>query len=129
MPFLPVGVKKPENTKYVPHFLLTKSADSDDHSLSPYRKELIDALEEISLLRIHVVDIRYQNTLSVLPSEASLPSLPSPYTGKTYSCRIIDLEIAVKSTEPSDLLHRLMKVPTDAIFMNLPYNCFTVPPF
>ena len=129
MPFLPVGVKIPENTKFVPHLFPSETAVSDVYPLSPSKKELIDALEEISLLRIHVVDIRYQNILSVLPSEASLPSLPSPYTGKTYSCRIINLEIAMKSTEPSDLLHRLMKVPTDALFMNLPYNCFIVPPF
>ena len=56
-----------------------------------------NAFAELSHLHIEHYDIGYANILKVAPTgPGGLRSLPSPYTGITYECRIIDFEVARK---------------------------------
>ena len=52
---------------------------------------------ETGHLGVNVGDIRHANILPAAEGPTSLPALPSPFTGRTYPYRIIDLELSEKT--------------------------------
>ncbi|KAF9072119.1 hypothetical protein BDP27DRAFT_1361358 [Rhodocollybia butyracea] len=55
--------------------------------------DLFDICCDFAHLRIYHDDLRWANMLSVLsPNQGGLPSLPSPFSGKTYAWRLIDFD-------------------------------------
>ncbi|KAJ3848881.1 hypothetical protein EV368DRAFT_67889 [Lentinula lateritia] len=61
--------------------------------------DLNDVGSDLAKLHILHSDLRWENILSVLPpSEGGLPSLPSPFTGKIYGWRLVDFDLAKRTT-------------------------------
>lgn len=53
-------------------------------------EDMFDMYSDIGKLYLYHNDIRYSNFLSALPEDqGGLPSLPSPFTGRTYSWRAL----------------------------------------
>ena len=86
------------------------------------RKDVYGAFSELSTLHIEHHDIRYDNILRV--ADDGIPSLASPYTGRKYPCRIIDLEIARKIASTPEGITLTMNVAVSAALYNLPHNSF-----
>ncbi|CAL1698791.1 unnamed protein product [Somion occarium] len=62
-----------------------------------FRKEIFGLYHDIAELGIDHVDIRWQNILSVGNSPSALPSLPSPFTGRTFKWRLVDFDRSYKT--------------------------------
>ncbi|KAJ3558714.1 hypothetical protein NM688_g754 [Phlebia brevispora] len=62
-------------------------------------EEIMDMYSDLAHLGIDHTDIRWANILYAQPSPPGFPSLPSPYTGKTYRWRLIDFDNALKSND------------------------------
>jgi len=60
-------------------------------------KGIYDMFGEITELGVDHRDIRYSNMLAAPQGPTTLPSLPSPFTGRTYTHRIIDIESCEKT--------------------------------
>ncbi len=62
---------------------------------------MTDMYNDIGRLFLCHHDIRYSNFLSALPEDqGGLPSLPSPFTGRTYSWRVVDFDLMKKTPLP-----------------------------
>ena len=83
---------------------------------------MLDAFAELSLLHIDRYDI--QESIILEADAEGMPSSASPYTGSTYSCRFIDLEVARKRSSTPEGVPLTMKSIIDAVFMSLSYNNF-----
>ena len=86
------------------------------------RQEVYDAFAELSYLHIEHFDIKFANIYKVAPG--GLPSLASPYTGKTYSCRIIDFEIVRKIGKRRVAIIDTMELTIGSVLRHLPYKSF-----
>ncbi|KAI0054333.1 hypothetical protein BV25DRAFT_1833686 [Artomyces pyxidatus] len=61
------------------------------------QSDVMSLYEDVSHLGISIAqDVRRQNILEAPRDEPCLPSLPSPFTGRTHSWRVIDFELSVK---------------------------------
>ena len=87
-----------------------------------FRQEVYDAFAELSYLHIEHFDIKFANIYKVAPG--GLPSLASPYTGKTYSCRIIDFEIVRKIAKTRAGITETMDITILSVLNHLPYKSF-----
>ena len=87
-----------------------------------FRQEVYDAFAELSYLHIEHFDIKFANIYKVAPG--GLPSLASPYTGKTYSCRIIDFEIVRKIGQRRVRIIDAMKLTIGSVLDLLPRKVF-----
>ena len=86
------------------------------------RQEVYDAFAELSYLHIEHFDIKFANIYKVAPG--GLPSLASPYTGKTYSCRIIDFEVVRKIAKTRAGITETMDITILSVLNHLPYKSF-----
>ena len=87
-----------------------------------FRQEVYDAFAELSYLHIEHFDIKFANIYKVAPG--GLPSLASPYTGKTYSCRIIDFEIVRKIAKTRAGRTETMDITILSVLSHLRYKSF-----
>ena len=87
-----------------------------------FRQEVYDAFAELSYLHIEHFDIKFANIYKVAPG--GLPSLASPYTGKTYSCRIIDFEVVRKIAKTRAGITETMDITILSVLNHLPYKSF-----
>ncbi|KAI0060761.1 hypothetical protein BV25DRAFT_1775382, partial [Artomyces pyxidatus] len=59
--------------------------------------DVMSLYEDVSHLGISIAqDVRRQNILEAPRDEPCLPSLPSPFTSRTHSWRVVDFELSVK---------------------------------
>jgi hypothetical protein len=72
-------------------------------------------------------DTRYANILAAAEGPGSLPSLPSPFTGRTYPYRIIDLELCRKINVADWKLAGRQKDWIGRIVNNIPYGVISDP--
>ena len=62
-------------------------------------EEVLEMYSDLAQLGMDHVDIRYANILYAPSAPPGLPSLPSPYTGKTYRWRLIDFGNSHKTNQ------------------------------
>ncbi|KAI0060226.1 hypothetical protein BV25DRAFT_1790777, partial [Artomyces pyxidatus] len=61
------------------------------------KSDVLSLYEDVSYLGISIAqDVRRQNILEAPHAEPCLPSLPSPFTSRTHSWRVVDFELSVK---------------------------------
>jgi hypothetical protein len=77
---------------------------------------------ETGHLGVNVSDIRHANILAAAEGPTSLPALPSPFTGRTYPYRIIDLELSEKINSTPDVVAGLQEGLIERIVINSPYG-------
>ncbi|KAF9505045.1 hypothetical protein BS47DRAFT_580721 [Hydnum rufescens UP504] len=84
-----------ESRNYVSVLLLEKVGSTLPMGV-PLADDLVqgiyDIFGEIAELGVDHRDIRYSNILAAPQGPATLPSVPSPFTGRIYTHRIIDIE-------------------------------------
>lgn len=92
---LELGKPLPNGAEYVFRVLFPENM----FNCSNIRSDLNDVGSDLAKLHILHSDLRWENILSVLPpSEGGLPSLPSPFTGKIYGWRLVDFDLAKRTT-------------------------------
>ncbi|CAL1698792.1 unnamed protein product [Somion occarium] len=62
-----------------------------------FKQHIYGLYHDIAELGVDHVDIRWQNILSVPRSPSTLPSLPSPFTGRKYKWRLVDFDRSYKT--------------------------------
>jgi len=72
-------------------------------------------------------DIRYSNILAAPEGPTTLPSLPSPFTGRIYTHRIIDLEQCEKTNSEAWRLTALQASWVNRIVENIPDGIIVEP--
>jgi hypothetical protein len=85
-----------------------------------FSKGLYDLFGEISELGVDHRDIRYSNILAAPQGRDTLPGLPSPFTGRVYTHRIIDIEQCEKTNGKTWLLTNWQGSWVQRIVSNLP---------
>lgn len=85
------------------------------------RDELVSLYSNLGRLGVDHVDIRYYNILRA-PSKSPLPSLPSPFTQRTYEWRIVDFNKSYKSNETLTGFHYYYKSYLHRLLINLPWK-------
>ena len=88
------------------------------------RQEVHNAFAELSHLHIEHYDIGYANILKVDSAPGGLPSIPSPYTGIIYECRIIDFEVARKIAKRARGITSTMNLTINQVLDCLSNNAF-----
>ncbi|KAK0241407.1 hypothetical protein EDD85DRAFT_818749 [Armillaria nabsnona] len=92
------------------------------------REDMSDMYNDIGRLCLCHNDIRYSNFLSVLPEDqGGLPSLASPFTGRTYNWRAVDFDLMKKTalSEESFSAYHLGFILR--LLDNVPYGCIVEP--
>ncbi|KAH7875526.1 uncharacterized protein C8R40DRAFT_1104453 [Lentinula edodes] len=82
--------------------------------------DMKDACSDLTNLRIIHGDLRWANMLSVL--EGGLPSLPSPFTGKTYGWRLIDFDRAERTTQNLPCIQRSYDEYLNRVLESIPWG-------
>ncbi|KAJ3930363.1 MAG: hypothetical protein NXY57DRAFT_1012294 [Lentinula lateritia] len=82
--------------------------------------DMKDACSDLMNLRIIHGDLRWANMLSVL--EGGLPSLPSPFTGKTYGWRLIDFDRAERTTQNLPCVQRSYDEYLNRVLESIPWG-------
>ena len=77
---------------------------------------------ETGPLGVNVGDIRHANILAAAEGPRTLPALPSPFTGRTYPYRFIDLELSEKTNGPAKFIHGWQRDWIRRIVINIPYG-------
>ena len=77
---------------------------------------------ETGPLGVYVSDIRHANILAAAEGPTTLPALPSPFTGRTYPYRIIDLELSSKINGTADIVTGWQFGFIERIVINIPYG-------
>ena len=72
-------------------------------------------------------DTRHANILAAAEGPGSLPGLPSPFTGRTYPYRIIDLELCDKANAEDWKLAAGQESWIERIVANLPWGLVVDP--
>jgi len=90
-------------------------------------KGVYDMYGEIAELGVDHRDIRYSNILAAPQGPTTLPSLPSPFTGRIYTHRMIDIESCEKTNEGAWMLTAWQGSWVDNIVDNLPDGCIIEP--
>jgi hypothetical protein len=67
-----------------------------------------------------VYDIRHANILAAAEGPTSLPALPSPFTGRTYPYRIIDIELSDKTNGDNSMVTSWQECAMERIVINIP---------
>ncbi|KAL4242369.1 hypothetical protein ABKN59_012019 [Abortiporus biennis] len=86
-------------------------------------QDLRDIASDLAELGIEHDDIRWNNILSA----GTLPSLPSPFTKRTYGWRFIDFDLAVKTNKELEDVERGYQDYLDLIVNNIPFGCIVEP--
>ncbi|KAI0792284.1 hypothetical protein C8Q75DRAFT_889855 [Abortiporus biennis] len=86
-------------------------------------QDLRDIASDFAELGIEHGDIRWNNILSA----GTLPSLPSPFTKRTYGWRFIDFDLAVKTNKELEDVERGYQDYLDLIVNNIPFGCIVEP--
>jgi hypothetical protein len=79
---------------------------------------------EIAELGVDHRDIWYSNMLAAPQGPTTLPSLPSPFTGRIYTHRMIDIESCEKTNEGTWMLTAWQG---SCIVDNFPDRCIIEP--
>jgi len=115
---------------YVSVLLLEKLGDTLPMGV-PLGDELVqgiyDMFGENAELGVDHRDIRYANILAAPEGPTTLPTLPSPFTGRTYKHRIIDLEQCEKTNGETWRLTALQASWVDPIVENIPDGTIVEP--
>ncbi|KAF9503798.1 hypothetical protein BS47DRAFT_1309202, partial [Hydnum rufescens UP504] len=112
---------------YVSVLLLEKLGDTLPMRV-PLSDELIyDMYGENAELGVDHRDIRYSNILAAPQGPTVLPSLPSPFTGRIYTYRIIDLEQCEKTNGEPQMLTAWQASWVDRIVENIPVGAIIEP--
>jgi len=90
-------------------------------------KGIYDMYGEIGELGVDHRDIRYSNMLAAPEGPTTLPSLPSPFTGRIYTHRIIDIESCEKTNGEPYMLASWQASWVRSIVKNLPKGCVVEP--
>ncbi|KAF9505058.1 hypothetical protein BS47DRAFT_1354444 [Hydnum rufescens UP504] len=90
-------------------------------------KGIYDMYGEIAQLGVDHRDIRYSNMLAAPQGPATLPSLPSPFTGRIYTHRMIDIESCEKTNGEPSILTDWAASWIHSIVRNLPDGCIIEP--
>jgi hypothetical protein len=75
---------------------------------------------ETGHLGVNVSDIRHANILAAAEGPTSLPALPSPFTGRTYPYRMIDLELSEKTNATAVVVAAFQIDAIERLVMNIP---------
>ncbi|KAK0454605.1 hypothetical protein EV421DRAFT_428225 [Armillaria borealis] len=92
------------------------------------REDMTDMYNDLARLYLCHNDIRYSKFLSVLPEDqGGLPSLASPFTGRTYRWRAVDFDSMKKTvlSEESFSAYHLSYILR--LLNNVPYGCIVEP--
>ncbi|KAK7692417.1 hypothetical protein QCA50_004042 [Cerrena zonata] len=84
------------------------------------RSELEALYAHLASIGVDHGDVRYQNILYAPAGPDCLPSLPSPWTKKTYAWRIVDFHVATKTNMSSRRLAFQYNQSIDILLWNLP---------
>ncbi|PBK82900.1 hypothetical protein ARMGADRAFT_690234 [Armillaria gallica] len=91
-------------------------------------EDITDMYNDIGRLFLCHHDIRYSNFLSALPEDqGGLPSLPSPFTGRTYSWRVVDFDLMKKTPLPKVAFRAYHFSYIYRVLHNVPYGCIVEP--
>lgn len=95
-----------------------------------FRQDLDDIAFDLGELGIHHGDFRWENILfapnpHVVPGY--LPSLPSPFTHRTYALRMVDFDVATKTNEIAGMFRDSYEFFIERIFMNVPWGTLVQP--
>ncbi|KAF9505046.1 hypothetical protein BS47DRAFT_580813 [Hydnum rufescens UP504] len=90
-------------------------------------KGIYDMYGEIAELGVDHRDIRYSNMLAAPQGPTILPSVPSPFTGRIYTHRMIDIESCEKTNGEAWLLTDWQASWVHSIVNNLPDGCIIEP--
>ncbi|KAK7681694.1 hypothetical protein QCA50_015041 [Cerrena zonata] len=92
----------------------------------PLPEDIIDDItslySNLSHLAVDHVDIRYYNILRAPPSDSPLPSLPAPFTQRTYEWRIVDFKNSYKTNRSMVVFDGYYEGYVERLLTNLPYN-------
>ncbi|PBK82834.1 hypothetical protein ARMGADRAFT_686885 [Armillaria gallica] len=92
------------------------------------REDMTDMYNDIGRLYLCHNDIRYANFLSALPEDqGGLPSLPSPFTGRTYSWCAVDFDLMKKTPLPKVAFSAYHLSYICRVLDNVPYGCIVEP--
>lgn len=94
---------------------------------STHSDNLHDAFREFEYVSVNHHDVRYSNILLAPSDPGSLPSLPSPFTGRTYQLRVIDLELCEKMFFAPHIRSRVHKSTISRIVDNVPRGFIVEP--
>ncbi|KAH7875520.1 hypothetical protein F5879DRAFT_247616 [Lentinula edodes] len=84
------------------------------------KSDMKDACSDLAHVRILHGDLRWANMLSVLPG--GLPSLASPFTGKTYGWRLVDFDRAERTTLSLPRAQRYYNSYLDRVLDSIPWG-------
>ncbi|KAJ3863821.1 hypothetical protein EV359DRAFT_42336, partial [Lentinula novae-zelandiae] len=84
------------------------------------KSDMGEACSDLAQLRILHCDLRWANMLSVLPG--GLPSLASPFTGKTYGWRLIDFDRAERTTQALPATQRYYNSYLKRVLKSIPWG-------
>ncbi|KAJ3558712.1 hypothetical protein NM688_g756 [Phlebia brevispora] len=90
-------------------------------------EEIMDMYSDLAHLGVDHCDIRWANILYALPSPPSFPSLPSPYSGKTYRWRLVDFDNAQKTNQDLRRFHSYHKCYVGRLLEMLPTGYIVEP--
>lgn len=82
--------------------------------------DLWGIIRDLAELGIGHHDLRYDNLLMAPRSPPGLPSMPSPYSGRSYGLRVIDFDYAYKYNMPKDRLSASSSSFVDLVLDNVP---------
>ena len=66
------------------------------------------------------ITIRHANILAAAEGPTSLPTFPSPFTGRTYPYRIIDIELSDKTNGDNSMVTSWQECAMERIVINIP---------
>ncbi|CAL1706326.1 unnamed protein product [Somion occarium] len=85
-------------------------------------EELDEMYSDLAKLGVDHVDIRYFNILRAPEPLPDLPSLPSPFTQRTYNWRLVDFDNSFKTNRPLNMWFGYYHCVLDRLLANLPYG-------
>ncbi|EIN08050.1 hypothetical protein PUNSTDRAFT_135564 [Punctularia strigosozonata HHB-11173 SS5] len=91
------------------------------------KDQILSMFDEISRFRITHGDVRHRNILSAPRSPGAYPSLPSPYTGRTYDWRIFDFDGSSKWNDTFKAAKHFNSSPASVLLRGLRRNYIIEP--
>lgn len=103
------------------HFLIVDNISSFHLSFALCRQDVKDIYNDVASLGITLAsDVRSNNILAAPPSPPGLPSIPSPFTQRTYAWRLVDFELARKTPWLRKVIARDQQDWVRNMFVSLP---------